>query len=149
MINWDLAHDRCPTESGWKPEAQRFGDQVLCFCKQFCWLNSLANKNKTEQWEPQFLRNPTSEYSTATSTTPAGQCQATCMAAQGSRDHRPPVLRDLSAKGAFLQARTSAGLHQTSASPGQLCPSFDAEALERWAGGLLMGQCRLGLRTAS
>lgn len=27
MINWDLAHDHCPTESGWKAEAQRVRDQ--------------------------------------------------------------------------------------------------------------------------
>lgn len=37
------------------------GTNVLCFCKQFCWVNSLANKNKAEQWEPQFLRKPTLE----------------------------------------------------------------------------------------
>lgn len=27
MINWALAHDRSPTENGWKPEARRFEDQ--------------------------------------------------------------------------------------------------------------------------
>lgn len=50
--------------------------------------------------------------------------------------------RDLGTKSTFLQDRASAG-------PLQLCPSVDAEALEWWAGGLLMRQFQLGLQMAS
>ena len=120
-------------DGNWK--LNDLGTKVLCFCKQFCWLNSLANKNKTEQWEPQFLHNPTlekSEYRTAASTMPAGYCLATCMAVQRGWDHCPPVLRDLGTKGVFLQARTSAGPLQVSSVP--------ASMQKLWSGG--PGDCK-------
>lgn len=110
------------------------GTKVLCFCKQFCWLNSLANKNKTEQWEPQFLRKPTLEkslYSRAASPTPAGQCQATCTAVQGTRTTVLHVE-------IWHHECAPAGQDISRTSPGRLCPSLNTKSLERWAGGLLM-----------
>lgn len=107
------------------------GTKVLCFCKQFCWLNSLANKNKTEQWEPRFLRNPAlanSVHSRAASAAPAGQCQAACPALRGRRDRCPPALRDVATKGAFLQARASPGPVQLASGP--------ASTQKLWSGGL-------------
>lgn len=74
----------------------------------------------------------------------AGHCQATCAAVQGSWDHCPPAL-----KRSGHQEYIPAGQGISRTSPGQLCPSVDAEALEWWAGGLLMRQFQLGLQMAS